>query len=112
MKLLKIGEVAKASGVGIEALRFYERQGLLGRPARTESGYRLYTPEVFDQIDFIKRAQMLGFSLEEISRIMAERRAGNAPCRHVREIVRRRLQTVDEEIAVLRRYRRDLARNL
>jgi DNA-binding transcriptional MerR regulator len=109
---LKIGEVAKQSGVGIDTLRFYEKQGLLGRPARTESGYRLYPREVFEQIEFIKRAQALGFSLEEIARIMAESRAGHAPCQHVRDVVRRRLVALDEELARLKRYRKELAKTL
>jgi DNA-binding transcriptional MerR regulator len=51
---LKIGEVAKRTGVGIETLRFYERQGLLGHPARTESGYRLYDESVVEQLEFIR----------------------------------------------------------
>ena len=109
---LKIGEVAKQSGLGIDTLRFYEKQGLLGRPARTESGYRLYPREVFEQIEFIKRAQALGFSLDEIARIMAERREGHAPCQHVREVVRRRLAALDEELATLRKYRNELAKTL
>ncbi len=60
---LRIGEVSKRGGIGIEALRFYERSGLLGRPGRTHSGYRMYEPEVLERLDFIKRAQVLGFSL-------------------------------------------------
>lgn len=82
---LKIGEVAKLSGIGIEALRFYERSGLLGRPRRTGSGYRLYDREVLDHLDFIKRAQVLGFSLDEIKQIIAEKQAGDSPCEAVRE---------------------------
>ncbi len=66
--LLKIGEVAKLSGIGIEALRFYERSGLLGRPGRTQSGYRVYEAAVLQRLDFINRAQVLGFSLDEIKR--------------------------------------------
>lgn len=109
---LKIGEVAKRSGIAVDTLRFYERQGLLGRPARTESGYRLYPAAVFEQLEFIKRAQALGFSLDEIGGILAERRAGQIPCRHVREVVRRRLVKLDEELETLRRYRRELAKAL
>ncbi|MGI9167342.1 MAG: MerR family transcriptional regulator [Pyrinomonadaceae bacterium] len=67
--LLKIGEVAKLSGIGIEALRFYERSGLLGRPSRNQSRYRMYDREVLERLDFIKRAQVLGFSLDEIKQI-------------------------------------------
>ena len=88
---LKISEVAKASGVGIETLRFYEKSGLLDQPSRTESGYRLYDTAVLDRLDFIKRAQILGFSLDEIKRVIADRRADQSPCAEVREIVRSRL---------------------
>jgi len=109
---LKIGDVAKQSGLAVDTLRFYEKQGLLGRPARSESGYRLYPREVFEQIEFIKRAQALGFSLDEIGRIMGERRAGQVPCHHVREVVRRRLAALDEELATLERYRKELAKTL
>src|SRR5918995_693168 len=95
---LKIGEVAKASGVGIEALRFYERNGLLGRPGRTQSGYRVYEPDVLQRLDFIKRAQVLGFSLHEIKQIIADKQADRSPCREVREIVRQRLRELDEKL--------------
>lgn len=108
-KLLKIGEVSKLSGVGIEALRFYERQGLLGNPPRTESGYRLYDEEALERLEFIKRAQVLGFSLAEIARVIAEKRAGQSPCAEVREIVRRRLQELDERLREMQRYRKELA---
>src|SRR5262245_4379741 len=88
---LKIGEVAQASGIGIETLRFYEKSGLLDRPSRTGSGYRIYDTEVLARLDFIKRAQVLGFSLDDVKRIIAEKSAGQSPCAEVREIVRRRL---------------------
>jgi len=109
---LKIGEVSRLSGIGIEALRFYEKSGLLDRPSRTESGYRLYDAEVLEKLDFIKRAQVLGFSLDEIKRIISEKRAGQSPCAKVREIVRRRLQELDERMKEMRRYRNELAKAL
>lgn len=105
---LKIGEVAKQSGIGIEALRFYERTGLLGRPGRTESGYRVYEAAVLNRLDFIKRAQVLGFSLNEIKQIIADKQAGKSPCLEVREIVRHRLKELDERLKELRRYRKEL----
>jgi DNA-binding transcriptional MerR regulator len=107
--LLRVGEVARRSGVGVETLRFYERSGLLDRPARTENGYRLFGEEVLERLDFIKRAQALGFTLDEIGRVIAEKRAGQTPCAEVREIVRRRLQELDERMAQMRRYRREVA---
>lgn len=105
---LKIGEVAKHSGIGIEALRFYERSGLLGRPGRTLSGYRVYDAAVLKRLDFIKRAQVLGFSLSEIKSIIADKEAGKSPCLEVREIVRHRLEELDERLKEMRRYRREL----
>lgn len=108
----KIGEVARRAGVGVETLRFYERSGLLSRPARTEGGYRLYDAEALKTLEFIKRAQALGFTLEEIKRIIDESRAGQRPCAEVRETVRRRLAELDEQMAQIRRYRNALATTL
>ena len=105
---LRIGEVSKRSGIGVEALRFYEKAGLLDRPSSTESGYRVYGAEVLERLAFIRRAQVLGFSLEEIGRVIAERRAGQSPCAEVREVVRRRLAELDERMAEMRRYRKEL----
>ena len=109
---LKIGEVSQLSGIGIEALRFYERSGILGKPARTASGYRVYDRSVIDRLAFIRKAQTLGFSLDEIRRIIAESKAGESPCEEVREIVRRRLTELDERLRQMRRYRRELSETL
>ena len=108
-KLLKIGEVSQLSGVGIEALRFYEKSGLLDTPTRTESGYRLYSPEVLERLSFIKRAQVLGFSLDEIKRLVDEARAGQSPCEEVRAIVGRRLEEIDRRVQEMIRYRDELS---
>jgi DNA-binding transcriptional MerR regulator len=109
---LKIGEVSKRSGMGIEALRFYERSGLLERPHRTESGYRVYDEAVLERLAFIKQAQALGFSLDEVKRIMDDARAGKSPCDEVREIVRRRLDELDARMREMRRCRAELAKTL
>lgn len=111
-RLLKIGELAKLAGVGIEALRFYERQGLLTPSTRTESGYRLYGEDALEQLDFVRRSQALGFSLAEIAAIVAESRAGRKPCSTVRDLVRQRIRELDERLAELKRYRRELAKTL
>jgi DNA-binding transcriptional MerR regulator len=112
VRSLKIGEVSKLSGIGIEALRFYEKGGLLDRPTRTASGYRVYGRDVLERLAFIKRAQMLGFTLDEIKQIIVEKRAGQSPCRNVREVVRRRLDELDERMREMRRYRNELAKAL
>ena len=110
--MLKIGDVAKKSGIGIEALRFYEKSGLLDKPWRTESGYRVYDASVLERLAFIKQAQALGFSLDEIKRIIEDARTGQSPCAEVREIVRRRLEELDERMREMRRYRKELAETL
>jgi DNA-binding transcriptional MerR regulator len=109
---LKIGEVAKRAGVGVETLRFYERCGLLDQPERTEGGYRLYDARALKTLEFIRRAQTLGFTLEEIKRIIEESRAGQSPCSEVREIVRSRLVELDERMKQMRLYRNALAMTL
>lgn len=111
-QMLKIGDVSKQSGIGIEALRFYEKSGLLDKPSRTFSGYRVYEPEILERLAFIKRAQVLGFSLDEIKRVIEDARTGDSPCDEVREIVRHRLEELDERMREMRRYRRELAENL
>ena len=110
--MLKIGEVSKRSGIGIEALRFYEKSGLLDRPSRTYSGHRVYGEEVLERLAFIKQAQALGFSLDEIRRIIDDARKGKSPCDEVREIVRRRMAELDERLRGLHRYRKELKATL
>lgn len=108
-QLLQIGDLAKQSGASVEALRFYERQGLLVPATRTESGYRLYDEEALERLEFIRRAQLLGFSLAEIGRVIQERADGQSPCAEVREIVRTRLAELDARIREMQRYRKELA---
>jgi DNA-binding transcriptional MerR regulator len=110
--MLKIGDVSKKSGIGIEALRFYEKSGLLEKPSRTESGYRVYDADVLERLAFIRQSQALGFSLDEIKRIIDDARRGQSPCDEVREIVRHRLEELDERMREMRRYRKELARTL
>jgi len=111
-RALRIGEVAKASGVAVETLRFYERRGLLGRPHRTGANYRVYDRAVLERLAFIKRAQAVGFTLDEVGEILAESAEGRLPCHHVRETARRKLAELDRRLAELRRYRAELARTL
>jgi DNA-binding transcriptional MerR regulator len=110
--LLKIGDVAKLSGIGIEALRFYEKSGLLDKPARTYSGYRVYSKDVLERLSFIKKAQILGFSLEEIKQIIKDSYGGQKPCDEVRELIRKKLLELDEKLKQLQQYRDELATTL
>lgn len=107
-RLLKIGEVARRSGVGVEALRFYERSGLLEPATRTSSGYRLYGEEALERLAFIKKAQSVGFSLDEIGRIIEEAAEGRRPCADVRRMAADRLAALERKIDDLERYRDEL----
>jgi DNA-binding transcriptional MerR regulator len=111
-RMLKIGDVSKRSGIGIEALRFYEKSGLLDKPSRTYGGYRVYGKDVLERLAFIKQAQALGFSLDEIRQIVEDARKGQSPCDEVREIVRRRMEELDERLRELQKYRRELKQTL
>ena len=111
-RMLKIGEVSKRSGVGVEALRFYEKSGLLDKPSRTYGGYRVYGEDVLERLAFIKQAQALGFSLDEIRQIIDDARRGQSPCAEVREIVRHRMEELDARLRELHLYRKELKQTL
>ena len=104
----KIGEVSKRSGVGVEALRFYESRGLIQPAARTDSGYRLYDDRILDRLDFVKKAQSVGFSLDEIARIIDESSRGKRPCKEVRTLAAQKLEDLEQRIRELVRYRNEL----
>lgn len=103
---LRIGEVARRSGVGIDALRFYEREGLIPQPARDPSSrYRTYVPETVRTVRFIREAQGLGFTLKEISELLRLRNDTDASCRDVRDAATAKLDDVERRIKKLRAVR-------
>jgi MerR family copper efflux transcriptional regulator len=105
---LKVGEVAKAAGVGVQTLHYYERVGLLPKPARSATNYRLYSPETVRRVRFIKKAQAVGLTLEETKQILDLKDHGRAPCAKVAELGEKHLQEIDARLAQLRAYRRAL----
>ena len=107
---LTIGAVAKKSGVNLQTIRYYERRGLLTPDSRSEAGYRLYAPEVVKIIRFIKNAQELGFSLEEIGRLLRLRVGRKVQCVKVRKQALDRLGIVRGKIAALRAMEKVLQR--
>lgn len=106
---LLIGEAAKRAGVSAPTIRYYEEIGLLSSPARTESGYRRYTESTIEELRFIRKAQGLGFSLEEIGEILQLSRSGKGPCAHVLTLAHQHLAAVDERIRRLQQFRKRLA---
>ncbi len=105
---MKIGEVAKAAGVGIDAVRFYEREGLLPEPARRPSGYREYSPDAVVDLRFIKRAKDLGFSLKEISELLSIEREPDAGAADVKALAEEKLADLEDKIRALQRMKKAL----
>jgi DNA-binding transcriptional MerR regulator len=83
---LRVGAVAKAAGVGVQTLHYYERLGLLPKPSRSDANYRLYSPEAIRRVRFIKKAQALGITLEETRQILDLKDHGREPCLRVAEL--------------------------
>ena len=109
---LQIGEVATETGVSVDTVRYYERLRLLPRAARTEGGFRLFSPEAVERIRFIKHAQALGFSLSEIEQLLTGGGRGAADCESVRDLLRVKLTELDERLKVMRLFRRTLTDHL
>lgn len=105
---MQIGEVAKTVGVATSAIRFYEEAGLIPEPDRTPSGYRDYDPSVVDRLSFIRAGQTVGLTLSELGDVLTIRDGGEAPCRHVSELIDTRIRDIDERIKDLRSLRKDL----
>jgi len=106
----RIGEVAERTGVSVETLRYYEKRRLLKTPGRTEGGFRVYSDAVVHQVKFIKQAQSLGLTLDDIQQLAAGRlRTNHAPsCRKVRDLLTRRIEDIDARVKELREFRRTL----
>ncbi len=102
---MTIGKVAAGAGVNIQTIRYYERRGLLPRAPRTASGYRQYDPDAVARLRFIKRAQDLGFSLEEIAELLKLRVEHGAACEAVEAKAKEKIAMVEKRIDDLRRMR-------
>lgn len=110
MNALTIGQVARSSGTGIETIRFYEREGLIERPSRSQSGYRQYVPEVVPRLHFIRQAKELGFSLKEIKELLALKLDPVTRCADVMRQCEAKVADIDRKIATLRRMKRVLVK--
>ena len=91
---LKIGELAKRSGVTTKTVRYYELLGLLPEPERTDSGYRLYDEKDVERLVFIRKANALGFSLTDVAATLAVADSHGAPCIHVLALVDQQIEQI------------------
>jgi len=102
---LTIGEVAREAGVNIETVRYYERRGLIPRPPRSESGYRLYSENTIRLIRFIRHAKELGFSLREIKELLSLRVTEGVSCAQVKEKTEAKIAEIEERIQSLKKIK-------
>lgn len=109
---MKIGELAEVTGLKIDTIRYYEGAGLLARHQRTESGYRIFTAEDVERIEFIKQAKRLGLSLTEIRDILSIQAVDQPTCVHVRGLLEAKVQEVEQALQELTEFRSYLRRLL
>ena len=105
-----IGEVAKEAQVNIETMRYYERRGLVPKPPRSVSNYRLYPEDSVRRVRFIKRAQELGFSLKEIKDLLTLRASVGARCAQVEKRATDKIQDIEQKIKTLRAMKKALSK--
>jgi MerR family mercuric resistance operon transcriptional regulator len=105
MGSMTIGKVARAAGVGVETIRYYERRGLIEEPPRRESGYREYPQKTVSRLHFIKRAKELGFTLREIKELLALRLEPDATCGDIRQRAEVKIADIEARIETLERMK-------
>lgn len=103
------GVVAQRAGVNSETVRYYEQRGLIPAPTRSEAGYRIYTEDYIERIQFIKRAQELGFSLKKIEELLQLRVDAGADMGEVKVLVEEKIDDVEEKIRDLKRMKKALS---
>ena len=108
MAYLTIGKVAKKMGVGVETIRYYERSGILSKPDRLPSGYRVYTEENIKQLLFLRKAQALGFTLGEISDLLSLSTDPTSNCEQINDLAKEKILQIEEKITILQNMRQDL----
>jgi DNA-binding transcriptional MerR regulator len=105
---MKISEFAAAVGTDPPTIRFYEAEGVLPEPVRTDAGYRIYNDADVDRLRFVKQARALGLSLAEISEIATAREAGSPPCSYVRRLLSRQITNTKQQISELKQLLSEL----
>ena len=107
-ELFLIGQVTNLSGIPIRTIRYYESLGLVASSGRTEGGFRQFSIDVLTRLAFIKRAQSLGLSLEEIGDILQVYDQGQPPCGDIKEKLAEKLSQIDRQIAQLLTLRSEI----
>jgi MerR family mercuric resistance operon transcriptional regulator len=107
---MTVGRLAHAAGVGVETIRFYEKRGLVARPQKPSNGYRSYQPTDLARIQFIKRAQSIGFTLSEIGELIRLEEDSRSQCGDVQARALDKIRAIDDKLSDLQRMRVELER--
>ena len=105
---LSSAQVARAAGISVDTLHHYEKKGVIPSPGRASNGYRTYPPSSVERVLLVRHALSIGFTLDELARILKARDAGKAPCRSVVSLAQSKLIVIEEEIEKLGIARREL----
>jgi len=107
---LRIGDVAERARVSVDTIRYYEKRKLLPLSPRSEGGFRLFAVETIERVRFIKQAQEMGFSLDEIGTLLTG--GGVVACGQMRDLLQSKLEEITERMKALRAFKRTLSRHL
>lgn len=110
MRALTIGQVARRAEIGVETVRFYEREGLIEEPSRTASGYRQYDEQTVARLRFIRQAKELGFTLSEIRELLSLRCSPKASSADVKRQAEAKIADIEEKIQTLQRMKQALVK--
>jgi len=109
---LRSGELARLAGVSTDTLRHYERKGLLPSPRRSPNGYREYPAQALDRVRLVRRALAVGFTLDELARLLKVREGGGSPCRQVRALAAAKLEELENRLREIMALRDELRATL
>lgn len=108
--MFTIGNLSEQTGVSTEAIRYYERIGLIPEPQRADNGYRVYADADVERLHFIRRARALDIALDELDEILAFRERNEAPCSHVMMVMEQRIEEIENRIRDLQKMRDEIKR--
>lgn len=109
MRAIRIGHLARETGIATKTLRYYETMGLVSPVARTPAGYRLFDDSALERLAFVRRAKALGLTLTDIRRILEAREGAEQPCAHILDLLRARLAEVDGRLQAVSQLRSELS---
>jgi len=106
--MYSIGQIAKKSGISVDTIRYYEKEGLLEKPQRKDSGYRQYNDDVIERLSFIRQAKSLGFTLTQINELLSLEVKKGTTSKDIKNIAQSKLKDIEEKIKMLKKMQKIL----